>query len=285
MLKKEESKLKSRYLVASLALVSSVVLFPTTAAQAADCPASIQNGGFETPVLSSLVLGDIFSNVWNGPGAGTTYAMVKSLPGVDNSVSQGLVWRSTETAVEIQNINPYLGNQYAEIVGLDSSAALYQSVTTVPGVVMDWSLQHRGWSDAGNDTMRVLIGPSLDALVAQDATPESGSGVIGQPTVIADSSTWRKWSGSYTVPAGQTATFFAFNSISSYGGSSTVGNYIDDISFTCAAEQPTDPPSGTEEPLANTGGPAQTYAVANAAAAVALLLVVTLLVYRRRRAN
>lgn len=275
--------MKSRSLLGALALISTSVFIPATSAQAVDCPATLQNGSFETPVLSTLVLGDIYSNVWNGPGAGTTYAMVKSLPGVDNSVSQGLVWRSSETAVEIQNLNPYVENQYAEIVGLDASAALYQSVATTPGLVMDWSIAHRGWNALGNDTMRVLIGPSLDALVAQDATPETGSGVTGQPTVIADSTTWREWTGSYTVPAGQTTTVFAFNSISSYGGSSTVGNYIDDITFACAAEQPTD--ESTDEPLAKTGGSDEAYSVASGAAAAALFVVGALLFVRRRRTN
>lgn len=275
--------MNSRSLVAALAIISAAVLVPANTAQAVDCPASLQNGGFESPVLSTLVLGDIYSTVWNGPGVGTSYAMVKSLPGVDNSVSQNLVWRSSETAVEIQNTTPYVGNQYAEIVGLDPTATLYQSVATTPGIVMDWSVAHRGYTDAGNDTMRVLIGSSLGDLVAQNATPETGSGVTGQPTVISDSNMWREWSGSYTVPAGQTTTVFAFNSISSYGGFTTVGNYIDEITFTCAADQPTD--GSTGEPLANTGGSAHAYTVANGAAALALFVVGALLVYRRRRSN
>lgn len=147
------------------------------------------------------------------------------------------MWRSTEGAVEIQNITPYLGNQYSEIVGLDSSASLYQSVATSPGVVMDWSLAHRGYSSSGPDSMQVLIGPSLDSLVAQDATPETGSGVTGQPATIADSDTWRVWSGSYTVPAGQTTTYFAFKSISSAGVGANRGNLIDSVSFDCAANE------------------------------------------------
>jgi LPXTG-motif cell wall-anchored protein len=164
--------------------------------------------------------------------------MVNSLPGVDNAVSEGLVWRSTEGAVEIQNITPFVGDQYGEIIGLDPTATVYQSVATTPGVVMEWSLAHRGYSSAGPDSMELLIGPSLESLVAQAATPETGSGVAGQPNTIADSTTWRVWSGSYTVPAGQTTTYFGFNSISSAGGATNLGNFIDSVSFDCAANQP-----------------------------------------------
>jgi hypothetical protein len=244
------NRMKTRSLLAAFSLVCAATLVPSTAASGAECVGSLQNGGFETPVLSSLVVGDVFVSgglpIWNGPGAPTTYAMVNSLPDVDNAVSQGLVWRSTEDAVEIQNITPFVGNQYGEIIGLDPTATVYQSIATSPGVVMEWSLAHRGYSSAGPDSMEVLIGPSLDSLDAQPATPETGTGVVGQPATIADSTTWRVWRGSYTVPAGQTTTFFAFNSISSAGGATNLGNFIDSVSFDCAANQPADE-------LANTG--------------------------------
>jgi hypothetical protein len=165
--------------------------------------------------------------------------MVESLPNVDTAVSQSLAWSATEGAVEIQQnfvggAGPADdGNQWGEITGLDVTNTLYQVVETVPGTVMSWTLAHRGLS--GVDVMQVEIGATVETLEAQETTPATGSGV-SNPSHISDGTTWRTWTGTYTVPAGQTSTVFGFAGVSSSTGNSTTGNLIDDIGFTCDVE-------------------------------------------------
>ncbi|MGE7825531.1 isopeptide-forming domain-containing fimbrial protein [Paenibacillus sp. NPDC093718] len=48
-------------------------------------------------------------------------------------------------------------------------------------------------------------------------------------TMSTDKDAWKYYSGSYTVPAGQTVTRFGFEAISSANGNITGGNFIDDI--------------------------------------------------------
>ncbi|MGW3464887.1 hypothetical protein ACWDE9_37310, partial [Streptomyces olivaceoviridis] len=46
---------------------------------------------------------------------------------------------------------------------------------------------------------------------------------------------WGYYTGTYTVPAGQTTTRFAFRSISAAGGNRSIGNFLDGIFFGTAA--------------------------------------------------
>ena len=249
---------KSLSFVAATAAVCFGVLAPSSSAIADACGGSLTNGSFEAPLLSSLVAGDVYlwptsnTKIWNGVPGPATYAMINSLPGVDSAVSRTLGWRSSETAVEIQRPSDFAaadGNQIGEIVGVDNNGVLYQEVVTVPGTVMEWSLAHRGIDASGSDLMKVRIGADLQNLSDQNATPSTGAGVSGQPTHISDSTTWRTWTGTYTVPEGQTSTIFSFASISSVPGGSA-GNLLDNVTFTCSANQPTIP---AEPELASTG--------------------------------
>jgi hypothetical protein len=77
--------------------------------------------------------------------------------------------------------------------------------------------------------MSVRIGPDLARITDQLATNESGA----TSTQISDTATWQTWTGSYTVPEGQFSTVFGFHGVSSGSGSSSIGNFIDDIGFVC----------------------------------------------------
>ena len=164
---------------------------------------------------------------------------------VQNSPIFGTVGQATTPAA-------HSGAQWAEIAGLVATNTLYQTVTTVPGTVMTWSLYHRGYKTpsvggaTNRDVMQVQIGPPTTtpttpgqspstALVAQVATPESvQAGDPTDSTYISDSrDAWRKWSGTYTVPTGQTQTIFAFHGVSAVDNTLDSGNEIDDISFSC----------------------------------------------------
>ena len=195
----------SRALIALATLGALVVAVPT-AADAAQTPATcapavtLTNGSFEQPFV----------------GYGT-YAVLNqsSVPGWSTSAS--------DQAIEIWG-TPFLGvtatsgSQLAEL-NANEVATLYQDVTTQPGQVLKWSLDHRGRD--GVDVMAVKLGSPSGALVQQGAN-------------IADGQTWGSHSGLYTVPAGQTTTRFAFESVSSVGGGG-VGNLLDNIALGNAA--------------------------------------------------
>jgi hypothetical protein len=154
--------------------------------------------------------------------------VIESLPDSNTAAAQALVWSSTEGGVEIQDDVPAnSGDQYAEITGLDVTNTLYQTVDTLPGTVMSWTLAHR--SSRGTDVMSVRIGPDLANITDQLATNESGA----TSTQISDAATWQTWTGSYTVPEGQFSTVFGFHGVSTGSGDSTIGNFIDDIGFVC----------------------------------------------------
>jgi hypothetical protein len=110
------------------------------------------------------------------------------------------------------------GVQIAELNAF-SAATMFQDVPTTPGAEMVWSLDHRARGLAGNvDVMRVEAGPPAGPLVD-----------ISGP--ISDGITWGHHLGSYTVPAGQTVTRFAFQAVSTATGDVTMGNLLDNIVF------------------------------------------------------
>ena len=159
---------------------------------------SLVNGGFEDPQF----------------GNGVSIVNQSSIPGWSTTAGDG--------AIEIWHVttpSPGSGTQHAEL-NANQVSTLFQDVTTVPGQVLKWELQHRG--RAGTDVMAVLFGPPAGPLVQQAS--------------ISDGNTaWGTYSGLYTVPVGQTTTRFAFQSVSSAGGSPGLGNFLDSISLGNAA--------------------------------------------------
>jgi len=106
------------------------------------------------------------------------------------------------------------GDQHVEL-NADVPGTLFQTLDTVPGQTLQWSLMHRGRS--GTDTMQLLIGAENVAGVSQGDFSD-------------DNTAWRRYSGAYVVPAGQTRTTLAFKAVSAAGGAS-IGNFLDDVSF------------------------------------------------------
>jgi uncharacterized repeat protein (TIGR01451 family) len=191
-------------LAAALVTASSLVLLPASPAVAAQVPSScsptvsVTNGGFEDPQF----------------GVGVSIVDQSSIPGWSTTASDGQmeIWHVTTPS-------PHTGTQHAEL-NANQVSTLYQDLTTTPGQVLKWELAHRGRS--GTDVMRVMLGPPSGPLVQQGAD-------------IADGNTaWGTYSGLYTVPAGQTTTRFAFESVSSVGGAS-FGNFLDSVSLGNAA--------------------------------------------------
>jgi uncharacterized repeat protein (TIGR01451 family) len=188
-----------------VALLAATAATPALA-QSPNCGAtvpSLRNGSFEAPTI----------------GANS----FRTTPTTDPAVA----WRNTaENYVEIwsdgfQGVSAHDGNQFAEL-NANLAGTLYQTLTTIPGTQMVFSLAHKARSK-NPETMQVLAGPNVNAL-----TPlgNFASNVNGP-----DRNGWTRHSGRYTVPASQTSTVFAFRSLDA-GGS---GNLLDGIEFTLVA--------------------------------------------------
>jgi uncharacterized repeat protein (TIGR01451 family) len=192
--------------VALLALAALVVpalpgaeVSPAAAAQnPSSCasPTKVVNGGFEVPALP--------------PGGWGSFADA-DVPGLQTTAPDGLFefWGDG-----FQGVPAAEGGGFAEL-NANYVSTLYQDLPTTPGTTLRWSLQHRGRS--GVDTLRVLIGAPAGPLV------QAG------PDLSDDNVVWGTHSGLYVVPAGQTTTRFAFESVA--GGDPTFGNFLDDVSF------------------------------------------------------
>ena len=160
------------------------------------CLEPITNGGFEIPVIASTSF--VHTNEDNVPGWNTT-------------ATDGLIeiWSTGFNGVPSSE-----GNQFAELNAKQASA-LYQILCLTPGSEVNWSVQHRGRS-ATNDVATVRIGGDLTSATVQE-------------TMSDNNTSWGFYSGAYTVPAGQTNTYFIFDAVSSGSGNNAHGNFIDDI--------------------------------------------------------
>ncbi|PAE15831.1 hypothetical protein CHH91_12805, partial [Virgibacillus sp. 7505] len=181
------------------------------------CPApmALINGSFEEP---------------EGPGtydnsiAGGGYYYADTVPGWQttdvNRTPRGIIQimdpaRPSTIPSNTPN-KENLTSRFAEL-NADTNSMLYQELPTTPGQTIYWRIKHRGWS--GVDTMSVNIGSvTADPF---NTTPEIKR--------ISTGTTWETYTGTYTVPAGQTTTRFGFKAISTSTGALAFGNYLDDI--------------------------------------------------------
>jgi uncharacterized repeat protein (TIGR01451 family) len=160
---------------------------------------ALVNGSFEEPVVTNIeILPD------------STQPQARKVPGWTTTATDHLIelWRSG-----FQGVPAAHGSQFAELNAYQVST-LYQDLPTTPGTKLYWRLYHRG--RAGTDVMALDIG---------------APGAVVQQRTFSDGNTaWGYYTGTYTVPAGQTLTRFAFRSVSSVGGAS-VGNFLDGVFF------------------------------------------------------
>lgn len=104
------------------------------------------------------------------------------------------------------------GGQFFEI-NAHRWAALYKEVCLTPCTTVRWSIKHRG--RLGVDAAAVKIGGSLATAVTMDTM------TTGQ--------VWTEYSGTYTVPQGETTTYFIFETVASHQNRQSYGNFIDDF--------------------------------------------------------
>jgi CshA-type fibril repeat protein len=113
------------------------------------------------------------------------------------------------------------GNQFDEL-NANGADAIWQDIPTTPGTVIDFSFAHRG--RVGTDVMEFEAGAQTGAFVQSSA-------FTVLKTASDGTTAWGHYTGSYTVPAGQTTTRFAFNVVSETGGDTSVGNFIDSLTI------------------------------------------------------
>ncbi|MEM8707778.1 MAG: Ig-like domain-containing protein, partial [Actinomycetota bacterium] len=108
------------------------------------------------------------------------------------------------------------GGQLAEL-NADNHGTIYQDIPTNAGEELTWSVWHRGRK--GTDTIEVLVGPTADL----DASLTS----MGQ---FSTGKTFTQYTGTYTVPEGQSETRIVIRHVDAVGGKS-LGNLLDAVSF------------------------------------------------------
>ncbi len=177
---------------------------PTKSTQATSCTSCgtpFENGGGEIPAFNS---GWRLFHQDNVPGWSTT-----ATDGMIESWADGFL-----------GVNAQEGRHFFEL-NANQVAALYQTLCIEPGSTVQWSVWHRG--RRGVDVAEVSIGATVETAVYQ-ATMSDGN------------TEWGHYTGTYTVPDGQTTTVFVFNSISATGGSLSVGNLLDNFEINCDAD-------------------------------------------------
>ena len=139
------------------------------------------------------------------------------------------------------------GKQYAEI-NAGAAGALYQTIATIPGTTMYWSVDHSGRD--GTDTMAVVMMPESRAksITTQDQLQQvlndpSNYGATVASNLSAEKGVWITHSGQYTIPEGQYETRFFFMAVSTYNDKNYVGNHIDNVWFSQQI-----PPASSEKP-------------------------------------
>ncbi len=188
------------------------------------CLAPLLNGGFESPAVngSTPTPLEVFQSgriVAYRESEVDAWAYISSNPNSSKS-DRSPTGFEQRNAIELWrtgnllNVPPHEGNQFAEINAY-ILGNLHQDIITTPGVVMRWQFAHRGRT--GNDTIRIKIG-------APGATVNQGEFTTGNTE-------WKVYSGTYTVPVGQTITRFEFEAVSTANGDASTGNFIDDIRF------------------------------------------------------
>ncbi|MCZ8128736.1 MAG: Ig-like domain-containing protein [Microcystis sp. LE19-114.1B] len=153
--------------------------------------AAFMNGNFESPVLSPNTSSSV-------PLANTS--------GWLNTVESTLeIWSTGFNGVPAAT-----GNQFVKL----NAGTIYQTFClNGAGGTINWSVKHRG--RAGIDVAAVRVGATIGS-VTTIATMSDG--ITG----------WGAYTGTYTIPTGQTSLVIAFTPISSTGGVN-FGNFIDDI--------------------------------------------------------
>lgn len=222
--------------------------------------ASVLNGSFETPDLTNhqyqefvpegtaglfwKTTGENTEGNQHIYGGGTTTAndkkhYIEIVDTSDGHQTHAANWHNQGSATN--------GKQYAEI-NAGAAGALYQTIATIPGTTMYWSVDHCGRN--GTDTMAVVMMPESRAKnittqtqLQQVLQNPSSYGAAVESDLSAEKGVWTTHSGQYTIPEGQYETRFFFMAVSTSDNDPYVGNHIDNVWFSQQI-----PPASSEKP-------------------------------------
>jgi hypothetical protein len=130
------------------------------------------------------------------------------------------IWHNSHQAGNDAGGQAYSGSHWAEI-NATTNDGLYQDIVTTPGTVLQWTFAHRkrtGYAGSANeDIAELLIGDPGGVMTSQGTFTSAGD------------SSWTMHTGQYVVPAGQTTTRLTFTVIQTASGSTSSGNFIDQV--------------------------------------------------------
>ncbi|PIB35615.1 hypothetical protein BFP72_09520 [Reichenbachiella sp. 5M10] len=189
----------------------------------------VENGSFEVPDTKDAANSSI---VVAGGGIGATNWFYIDQASTDGwSTYNNHAGETYSNVIEIhpagfEGKQPYEGQQWAEL-NAHYPSTLYFDVVTKPGIRMKWGFAHRS-RVSGTDCIALKIDDISEG--------ENGLVISSQCSELNNSghNNWAYYEGEYVIPAGQTATRFAFEAVSSENGSNVVGNLLDGIVFEVA---------------------------------------------------
>ena len=225
---------------------------------------ALQNGSFETPKANS----------WNNQLANGTPHLYWKTTGIAPAGKEGQdveIIRYTDErfgndstyAAEVREAYGNImksdgtrgaedGVQFAEL-NAEAMGALYQDVLTTPGSTLYWSLAHAARTAGGNnppDQMQVIIAPAeevknittqsqlLRFIATYPEYVQKPAGSDNEGIIASNQSVWTTYNGTYKVADGQYVTRFFFVSRSAGGEGNSLGNLLDDISFSRNIPEP-----------------------------------------------
>jgi len=145
-------------------------------------------------------------------GGGSLHAYLfdaDDVPGWQTTAPDNLieVWDSGFGGVDSQ------GGKYHVEVNANTVAQIYQEVSVVPGMEIEYSIWHRG--RAGVDVANVLVGAP-------------GAQTVHQ-TMTTGNTAWVNYTGTYFVPAGVMTLRIGVEAVSTASPSNSVGNFLDNF--------------------------------------------------------
>lgn len=225
---------------------------------------SLQNGSFEKPVVPPSSIGDdyqpFFPNntagmVWKTTAKDSEVEFISTATPLFQQYSQK--WHYVE--------RPADGKQFVEL-NANMAGALYQDVLTIPDSTMYWKLAHRArgtaYQSGEQDTMYVVVMSTDMADRYGITTQEKVQDVVNYPArypgaavrkIISSNRAWHYYTDAYKVPEGQYMSRYFFvagptafdkkgsgsTSTDASAAPYTVGNHLDDISFSTDVPAPT----------------------------------------------
>ena len=223
--------------------------------------ASVLNGSFEAPDLTNYYFQEFVPEgaaclFWrttasNEEGGQPAYPNGSTQQNDGNHyieiIDTGTSEHKSDAAYHHKQGNATNGTQYAE-VNAGAAGALYQTIATIPGTTMYWSVDHSGRE--GTDTMAVVMMPesSAKSITTQEQLRQvldnpSSYGATVASNLSAPQGVWTTHSGQYTIPAEQYETRFFFMAVSTYNNKDYIGNHIDNVWFSQQI-----PPASSEKP-------------------------------------